>query len=218
MVIHHRIILAKTKKPDNMETLSVWELHKPTQCLLPSLSISPSVSIGHFHSVCSSTPSPFVRTTQRNHPICLDKKGLARRSFGNGLGLHQWLNWDASEDVSLALGRCSCRWRGYSFDQKEACFLFTQTFSLMSTWRDSEENLQYYFIHTLFPVVLRCQMNSIQSSCDSWTFPYSDICWVFYAHRWCIVTQALTNADIWKSLGECLKMRWCQTFSGYFEL
>lgn len=158
-----------------METLNVWELHKPAPCLLPSLSLSlsvlPSVSLGHFHSVCSSTPSTFVHTTLRAHPICLDKKGLARRSFGNGLGLHQWLNWEASEDVSLALGRCSWRWRGCSFDQNGDCFLFVQTCSLMSTRRDSEDNLQYYFLHTLFSVVLCCQARiCIHSSCDSWTF------------------------------------------------
>lgn len=178
-----------------------------------SLSVSPSVSLGHFHSVRSSTPSPFVHTTQRSHPICLDKEGLARRSFGNGLGLHQWLNWDASEDVSLALGRCSRRWRGYSFDQNGDVFLFVQTCSLMSTWRDSEDNLQYYFLHTLFPVVLRCQTSiCIQSSCDSWTFPNNNIGWVFYAHRWCVVAQALTNADIWKSLRECDVKRLWATF------
>lgn len=155
-----------------------------------SLSVSPSVSLGHFHSVCSSTPSPFVHTALCSHPICLDKEGLARRSFGNGLGLHQWLNWDASEDVSLALGRCSCGWRGYSFDQNRDGFLFVQTCSLMSTRRDSEENLQHYFLHTLFPVVLRCQTSvCIQSSCDSWTFPNSNIHWVFYAYRWCIVYE-----------------------------
>lgn len=159
-----------------------------------SLSVSPSVSLGHFHSVCSSTPSPFVHTTQHSHPICLDKEGLARRSFGNGLGLHQWLNWDASEDVSFALGGCSCGWHGHSFDQNGGCFLLIQTCSLMSTWCDSEDNLQHYFLHTLFPVVLRCQTsNCIQSSCDSWTFPNSSIRCVFYTHRWCIVAQALTK-------------------------
>lgn len=127
-------------------------LHDASFHLCFSLSLSPSVSLGHFHSVCSSTPSTFVHMTLRSHPICLDKEGLARRSFGNGLGLHQWLNWNASEDVSLALGRWSCQWRGCSFDQQGDCFLFVPTCSLMSKWRDSEDNLQYSFLRTVPPL------------------------------------------------------------------
>lgn len=171
------------------------------------LSLGISVSLGHFHSVCSSTPSPFVHMTLRTHPICLDKEGLARRSFGNGLGLHQWLIWDSSEDVNVALARCSCLWCGYSFDQNGDCFLLVQRGSLMSTRRDSKDNLQYYFLHTLFPVVLHRQTSiCIQSSCDSWTFPNSNIRWVFYGHKWCIVSQALRNGYIhWESSGGRLK-------------
>lgn len=157
-------------------------------------SVSPSVSLGHFHSVCSSMPSIFVHTTQRSHPICLDKEGRARRSFGNGLGPHQWLNWDASKDVSFALGRCNCVWHGYSFDQNGDSSLFVHTGSLMSTQPDSEDDLQCYFLYTLFPVVLRCQTTIyVESSCDSWNFPNSNIPWMFYTHRWCIAAQAWTS-------------------------
>lgn len=57
------------------------------------------------------------------------------------------------------------------------------------------------FLHTLFPVVLCCQTSiCIQSSCDSWTFPNSNIHWMFYAHRWCVV--ASTNVE---SLAQCRK-------------
>lgn len=157
-----------------------------------SLSVSHSVSLGHFHSVCSSTPSPFVHMTVC-HSICLDKEGLARCSFGNGLRLHQWLNWDASEDVSLALGRCSWRWRGCSFNQNGDCFLFVQTCLLMSMQCDSKDNLQYCFLHTLCPTMLHFQTCICsQSTWDSRTF------W----HKWFIVAQALMNYDILKSLGE----------------
>lgn len=138
-----------------------------------SLSVSPSVSLGHFHSVCSSTPSPFVHMTVC-HSICLDKEGFARCSFGNGLRLHQWLNWDASEDVSLALGRCSCRWRGSSFNHIGDCFLFVQTCLLMSMQHDSKVNLQYGFLHPLCPTVLHfetciCSQTS-QDSSTVWLF------------------------------------------------
>lgn len=162
----------------------------------PSISVShyvlPSVCLVHCHSVCSSTPLPFVHTTQRSHPICLDKEGLARRSFGNGWGLHQWLNWDASENVSLALGGCSCGWYGSGFYQNRGCFLLVQTCSLMWNLCDSKDNLQYYFLHTLFPVTLCCQTSiCIQSSCDRLTFPNDSIRCMFYIHRWCTVARAL---------------------------
>lgn len=176
-----------------METLSMWELHRPAQCLLPYLSLSwylPLSLLVIFILFAAQRPH-HLSTRLSSHPICLDKEGPARRSFGNGLGLHQWLNWDASEDVSLALGRHGCGWRGHSFNQNGDGFLFVQTCSLMSTRRDSEDNLQYYFRHTLSPVVLCCQTTiCFPRSCGSWTFTNGNIRCVFYARRCCIVAEA----------------------------
>lgn len=58
-----------------------WPPTLLTSPLPPSL-----VCLGHFHSVCSPTPSPFVHATQRRHPIGRDSESLARRLFGNELG------------------------------------------------------------------------------------------------------------------------------------
>ena len=158
--------LRKQYKKSTQEMSSALELREPSSISVSLLVSSPFVSPGHFHSVCSSTHSPFVYTTLCSQPICLDKEGLARRSFGNTFELHQWLNWDAFEEVCLAL------WRGCSSNQHVGCFLFILTCLLTSTWCDSEDNLQYCFLHAWFPVILRCQTTiCIQSSFDRWTFP-----------------------------------------------
>lgn len=173
-----------------------------------SLSVSPSVSLGHFHSVCSSTPSPFVHTTQRSHPIRLDKEGLARRSFGNGLGLHQWLNWDASEDARLALGRRGPRWRGCSFDQNGDCFLFVSDvlINVNPTWQRGQFAVLF---STHFVPCCAALSNEYLCSKQLWQlnfFPNSNVRRVFYAHRCTHIRTALTSVGIWKSSGQCQVM------------
>lgn len=142
-----------------MEMLSVWELHKPAQCLPPYLSHFQCLplSLLVIFILCTAQ-CPHRLSTQLSTVILsiLTRKGLP--------DVHLDMGWGCISDsiemhLRLLVLPCGCSyWRhGYGYDPNKGCFLLVQTCSLMSTQCNGEDDLQYYFLHTLFPVVLHCQ-------------------------------------------------------------
>lgn len=159
----------------------------PTPLLLTPPAPPSPVCLGHFHSVCSPTPSPFVHATQRRHPIRRDRESLARRSFGNELGGGDGRGAVGLPGASVTQLRCIAGRRhrsglaarhGRRVDQEprrphptlQIPFhpIVAQTCSLTSSQCDSVDNLRHYFLHTLFPVVPPRQTSlCAPSRCDS---------------------------------------------------
>lgn len=168
----------KRQQYDNAEETPSVRSPRP---LTPPPRSSP-VRLGHFHSVCSSTPSPVVRATRRRHPIRRDGVSRARRSFGNELGGGGRQGEVGAPGASATQLRCT-RGRPRRFGSTAerrpprrsgkhgppcappSRAIVGPTCSLKTRRCDK---LRHYFLQTVFPVVPPCQTSvGAPSRCDS---------------------------------------------------
>lgn len=164
--------------------MCVWELHKPAQCLLPSLSLTLYCPLSlSFIFILFAAQRPYRSSTRLSAVIL---SALTRRVLPDAhLEMGEGCISDSSE---MHLRMLVLLWvAAFVGDMApasiriEAVFLLIQMCSLMSNQCDSKDNLQHYFLHTLFLVMPCCQTSiCFQSSCDRLTFPNSSSCCLFY--------------------------------------